>query len=59
MFCEIKNELYNDLPLLPERTKIEKVRKLVANLHNKTEYIIHIHRVIKFNQNACENHILI
>ena len=48
--------------------KIEKVEKLVANLLNKTEYVIHIrnlkqalnhgfalkkvHRVIKFNQNA-------
>ena len=58
----------NDLPFLPERMKIKKVEKLVANLHDKTEYIIHIrysnqalnhrlvlkkvHRVIKFNQNA-------
>ena len=48
--------------------KIEKVEKLVANLHDKTEYVIHIinlkqalnhrlvfkkvHIVIKFNQNA-------
>ena len=48
--------------------KIEKVEKLVANLHHKTEYVIHIrnlrqalnhgqalkqvHKVIKFNQNA-------
>ena len=48
--------------------KIEKVEKLVANLYDKTEYIVHIrnlkqalnhglvlkkvHRVIKFNQNA-------
>ena len=48
--------------------KIEKAEKLVANLHDKTEYVIHIrnlkqalnhklvlknvHRVIKFNQNA-------
>ena len=48
--------------------KIEKVEKLVANLHDKTEYVIHIrnlkqalnhglvlkkvHRVIKFNKNA-------
>ena len=48
--------------------KIEKVEKLVANLHDKTEYVINIrilkqalnhrlvlkkvHRVIKFNQNA-------
>ena len=62
------HELHNDVPSLPERMKIEKVEKLVANLHNKTEYFIHIrnskqtlyhglvlkkvHRVIKFNQNA-------
>ena len=48
--------------------KIEKIEKLLANLHDKTEYVIHIrnlkqalnhglvlkkvHRVIKFNQNA-------
>ena len=48
--------------------KIEKVEKLVANLHDKTEYVTHminlkntlnhrvvlkkVHRVIKFNQNA-------
>ena len=48
--------------------KIEIVEKLVFNLHDKTEYVIHIrnlkqalnhglvlnkiHRVIKFNQNA-------
>ena len=48
--------------------KIEKVEKLVANLHDKTEYVIHIrslkqalnhelvskkvHRVTKFNQKA-------
>ena len=47
--------------------KIEKVQKLVANLHDKAGYVIHIrnlkqalnhvltlkrvHRVIKFNQN--------
>ena len=48
--------------------KIEKVEKLVTNLHDKTEYVIHIrnlkqalnhglilkkvHRVIKFTQKA-------
>ena len=48
--------------------KIEKVEKLVAHLHDKTEYVIHIrnskqalnhglvlkkvHIVFKFNQNA-------
>ena len=59
-------KLHNDLPFLPERMKIEKVEKLVTNLHDKTECAIHIrnlkealnyglilkkvHRVIKFNQ---------
>ena len=48
--------------------KIEKVEKVVADLHDKTEYVIHIrnlnqslihglvlkktHKMIKFNQNA-------
>ena len=58
----------NDLQFLPESMKLEKVEKLVTNLHNKAEYVIHIrnskqalnhelilkkvHRVIKFNQKA-------
>ena len=62
------NDLHNDLPLLPERMKTEKVEKLVANLHDKIDYVIHIrnlkqtlnhglvlervHKVIKLNQNA-------
>ena len=61
-------ELHNDLPYLPKRMKIENVKKLAANLHDKTEYVTHtrnlkqvlnhglvlekVHRVIKFNQNA-------
>ena len=32
----------NDLPFLPERIKIEKVEKLVVNLYDKNEYVIHI-----------------
>ena len=67
-YLEKLHELHNDLPFLPERMKIEKVEKLVANLHDKPEYVIHIrnlkqalnhtlvlrkfHRVIRFNQNA-------
>ena len=39
---EILHELHNDLPFLPERTKIEKVEKVLANLHDKTEYVINI-----------------
>ena len=41
-YLEKLYELHNDLPFLPERTKIEKVEKLVANVHDKTEYDIHI-----------------
>ena len=41
-YLEKLHELYNDLLFLPERMKIEKVEKLVANLHDKTEYVIHI-----------------
>ena len=34
------HELHNYLPILPER--IEKVDKLATNLHDETEYVIHI-----------------
>ena len=67
-YLEKLQELHNSLPFLPERMKIEKVEKLVANLHDKTEYVIHIrnvkqtlnhelvlnkvYRVITFNQDA-------
>ena len=33
-------ELHNDLLFLPERIKTEKVEKLIANFHNKNEYLI-------------------
>ena len=36
------HEVYNDLPFLPERIKIEKIEKPLANLNNKEEYVIHI-----------------
>ena len=36
------HELNNYLPFLPDRMKFEKVAKHVANLHDKTEYVIHI-----------------
>ena len=63
---ETLHELVNDSPFLTKRMKIEKVEKLVTNLHDKKEYVIHMrnlkqalnhglilkkgHRVIKFNQ---------
>ena len=67
-YFEKLHEFDNDLPFLPERMKIEKVEKLVANVHDKTKYVIHIrnlkqalnhglvfkkvHRVIKCDHNA-------
>ena len=41
-FLEKLHELHNDLPFLSERMKIEKVEKLIANLRDKTEYVINI-----------------
>ena len=35
-------DLHNDSPFLPERIKIEKVEKLVADWHDKTENVIYI-----------------
>ena len=34
--------LHKDLPFLPERKKIEKCKKLVCNIHNKENYVVHI-----------------
>ena len=61
-------QLHNDLPFWPERMKIDNAEKLVTNLHDKNEYVIHIrnlkqalnhglilkktHKTIKFNQKA-------
>ena len=41
-YHEKLHELHKDLPFLPERMKIKKVEKLVPNLHDKIEYVIHI-----------------
>ena len=67
-YYEKLHHLHNDLPFLPERMKIEKIGKHVANLNDKVKYVIHIrnliqtlnhglafrevHKVIKFNRNA-------
>ena len=36
------HELHSDLPFLTERMKIEKGKKLVTHLNDKTEYVIYI-----------------
>ena len=62
------HELHSDLPFLSERMEVNKCKKLVCNLFNKKEYVVHInalkqalnhrlkfkkiHRVIEFNQEA-------
>ena len=62
------NDLHSDLPFLPERMQINKCSRLVCNLYDKNNYVVHIrslkqalnhglilkkvHRVIQFNQKA-------
>ena len=61
------NYLHGDLPFLPERMKINKCSKLVCNLYDKNNYVVHItlkqaldhglilkknHRVIQVSQEA-------
>ena len=62
------HDLHNDYPLAPERIKIWNVEKLIPNLNNKTNYVVHyehlklyesiglkitkIHRGIKFKESA-------
>ena len=60
------HDLHSDLPFLPQRMKINKCDKLICNLFDKNNYVVHIsllkqalnhglilkkvHRVISFNQ---------
>ena len=60
--------LHKDLPLLPERKKVNKCEKFICSIEDKEKYVVHIralkqalnnglilkkvHRVIKFNQRA-------
>ena len=64
----IQKTLHSDLPFLPGRMKTNKCNKLVCNLYDKNNYVVHIrslkqalnhglifkkvHRVIQFNQKA-------
>ena len=60
--------LHKDLSFLAERKKMKKYKKLVCNIHNKENYVVHVralkqtlnhglilkkeHKVIQFNQKA-------
>ena len=39
------HDSHNDLPFMCERMKINRVEKLVPNLHNKKNYVIHIQAI--------------
>ena len=43
-YPEKLHDLHQELSILHERMKIEKVEKLVANLHDKKEYVMHIEK---------------
>ena len=65
--CELQN-LHSDLPFLPERMVVNKNKKLICNLQDKKDYVVHInvlkqaldhglklmkvHQVIEFEQEA-------
>ena len=67
-YLEDLHNLHNDYPLAPERIKIGNIEKLIQNLNNKTNYVVHyenlklyeclglkitkIHRGIKFKESA-------
>ena len=67
-YPEKLRSMYSDLPFLPETMKINKCEKLVCNIRNKENYIIHmlslkqtlnhglkfkkVHKVIEFEQEA-------
>ena len=38
---EYQENLHNDYPLAPECAKIGNVEKLIPNLNNKTNYVVH------------------
>ena len=40
-YSEYLHNIRNDYPLAPERVKIENVEKLIPNLNNKTNYVVH------------------
>ena len=67
-YPEDLHNLHNDYPLVPECVKIGNVEKLIPNLNNKSNYVVHyanlklyeslglnitkIHRGIKFKESA-------
>ena len=44
-YPEDLHDLHNDYPLAPERVKIENVEKLISNMNNNTNYVVHYENV--------------
>ena len=42
LFNGVALNLHEDLPFLPERKKIKKCNKLVCNMQDKENYVVHI-----------------
>ena len=65
-YSKESHDLHNEYSLAPERLTVNKTEKLISNLNNKTEYVLHyenlklyerlgmkvtkIHRGIKFEE---------
>ena len=54
-YSEKLHDLHNDFIFLPKRLRIEKAEKIVAKLHDKTEYVIYI----KYFSKQALNHELV
>ena len=39
------HEFHNNLPFLPERMKVKNIEKLVANVHDKTDYVMQMKKL--------------
>ena len=54
-YPEELHELHKDLPFLSETKNIEKVEKLITNLHEKSEYLINI----RYSKQALNNGLIL
>ena len=50
------HDLHNDYPLAPQCVKIGKVEKLIPNLNNKTNYVVHYENLKLYEKPRFENH---
>ena len=53
-YVENLHNPHNDFRFFPERTKIEKIGKLVTNLHDQEKYVIHIRNLKQTLNHKCD-----